>query len=69
MFDKKKFKSQLVLAGISAKELAKKLGINESTLYTKINEDGRFTRKEINDMISILHIVDAKEIFFAEKLS
>ena len=69
MFDKKKFKSQLVLAGISAKELAKKLGINESTLYRKINEDGRFTRKEINDMISILHIVDATEIFFAEKLS
>ena len=69
MFDKKKFKSQLVLAGISAKELAEKLGINESTLYRKINEDGRFTRKEINDMISILHIVDAKEIFFAEKLA
>ncbi len=69
MFDKKKFKAQMILAGKTAKELAEVLGINEATMYRKINSDGSFTREEINKLISALHIESPMEIFFAEELA
>ena len=69
MFDRKRFKAQLVLAGLTSKELAEKLGINEATLYRKINDDGRFTRQEINELIRILNIEDPEPIFFATELT
>lgn len=69
MFNERKFKAQMVLSGISAKELASRLNINESTLYRKIKSDGSFTRSEINEMVKILNISDPKDIFFAEELA
>ena len=69
MFNKNKFKAQMVLSGVSAKELAQKMNIDESTLYRKIQNDGSFTRSEINQMIDILNIPDPKEIFFADELA
>lgn len=69
MFDKTRFKAQIVLAGITSKELARRLDINESTLYRKINNNGNFTRDEINKLIEILGIENPQEIFFAEKLA
>lgn len=68
MFDKRKFLAQMTLRGVTKKALADKLGINEITLYRKINNDGYFTRKEINDIIKYLHIENPAEIFFADKL-
>jgi transposase-like protein len=69
MFNERKFRAQLVLAGITVKELAEKLGINEATLYRKIGSDGRFTRQEINNLIEILDIKNPEEIFFAKELT
>ena len=69
MFDKRKFLAQMTLRGVSKKELAEKLGINGITLYRKINNDGFFTRKEINTMIEVLAIENPAEIFFAEELA
>ena len=69
MFDRKKFKAQMALAGITAKELSSKIGMDESTFYRKLNDEGRFSRKEINDMIQILGIGDPREIFFAKELA
>ena len=69
MFDKNRFRAQIILAGMTAKELAEKIGIDESTLYRKINADGNFTRKEIGKIVEILHIDDPKDIFFADKLA
>lgn len=69
MFNKNEFKAQLARVGMSAKTLAEKLGIDESTLYRKINNQGNFTRQEINDMISILGITNPKIIFFADELA
>lgn len=69
MFNKNKFKAQLVLSGITAKELAQKLGIDESTFYRKINEEGRFSRQEINTIIEVLKIENPMEIFFADSLA
>lgn len=61
--------AQLVLKGVTLKELAKTLEIDESTLYRKINDDGRFTRKEMNNMIDFLEIEDPNNIFFANELA
>lgn len=69
MFDKRKFMAQMALADMTQKELAQKLGIDESTLYRKINDDGRFSRKEMNSIIDILHIEDPNPIFFASELT
>lgn len=66
MFNQNKLKAQMALKNISARELAKRMDINESTLYRKIQNDGNFTRSEINLMISILEIEDPADIFFAD---
>ena len=69
MFDKNKFRAQMVLVGITSKRLADELGINESTLYRKINADGNFTRDEISQLVSILKIDNPQDIFFANELA
>ena len=69
MFDKRKFLAQMTLRDVSKKELAKYLGINEVTLYRKINSNGYFTREEINKMIGYLHIDNPTDIFFANELT
>lgn len=69
MFDKNRFKAQMALRGKTSRDLAKALKIDESTLYRKIQNDGSFTRHEINTLIDVLEIDDPKSIFFAEELA
>lgn len=69
MFNKNEFKAQIVKKGLTVKKLAEYLGINEATVYRKINADGDFTRDEINKLIDILQIEEPMKIFFAEKLA
>lgn len=69
MFNKNRFKAQLALAGMTMRELAEKLDIDESTLYRKVNSGGSFTREEINKMIEILEIKEPMPIFFASELA
>lgn len=69
MFDKNRFRAQLALKGKYLKDVAKALGISESTLYGKLKRNGDFTREEINVLIVYLGIDNPKDIFFAEKLT
>lgn len=69
MFDETKFKEQLAISGLTRKELADAIGIDESTLYRKIQRKGDFTREEINRIIRILDIDNPNEIFFAQELA
>lgn len=69
MFNEKLLKAQMVLKGVSNKELSEALGINESTLYRKIKADGNFNREEIKTIISVLDIENPYDIFFAEELA
>ena len=69
MFDKRKFQAQLILSGKTMEDIASILGINITTLYRKINNDGSFTRREISAMMPVLGIEDPCEIFFAEELT
>lgn len=69
MFHKNKLKAQMTLLGVTAKDLAKELDINEATFYRKMQRDGDFTRREINILIQVLQITNPEEIFFAEELA
>lgn len=71
MFDKRRFKAAMALAGVTGMELAEAIGINASTLYRKINADGDFTREEITKIISFLGIdvPQVQAIFFAKELA
>lgn len=68
MFNKYEFNAALARKGMKKVELAKHLGIEYSTLYRKIEENGKFTREEMAKIIDILGIDDPMKIFFAEEL-
>lgn len=69
MFDIKKFKSALVLSGVTMNQLANKLHISESTLYRKLRRDGDFKRSEMQVIKDTLQLKYPDEIFFAEQLA
>ena len=69
MFDRKRLQAQMVLKGITGKELATKIGISETTLYRKMSDDGDFSRTEIKKIMTVLDIADPVPIFFTEELA
>ncbi len=69
MFDQRKFKAQMVMMGVSARDIAAALSIDESTFYRKIKANGNFTRSEINTLIDILKINNPEDIFFRKELA
>lgn len=68
MFDRKALKAKMILEGKTAEDVAGALGINITTFYLKLKDDGRFSRHEISRMIDYLHIEDPDSIFFAKEL-
>ena len=64
LFDRNEFKAQIVRKGKTMKQVADFLGIDESTLYRKIQADGNFIREEINLLIEFLEISEPMSIFF-----
>lgn len=69
MFSEKRFKAQMILAGVTSKELAEQLHIHPTTLYRKIQNNGDFSREEIARMVEILKIENPQDIFFAPELT
>ncbi|MTI56122.1 helix-turn-helix domain-containing protein [Geosporobacter ferrireducens] len=69
MFDKKKFKAQVILSGKTLQEVADLLGVNIATLYRKMNGESDFYRNEIQLLCESLNIKNPAEIFFAEKIT
>lgn len=68
-FDEKRLQAQMVLCGISVEKLSELLGINKSTFYRKIKNNGDFSRVEILKMIDILKIDDPISIFFSDNVA
>lgn len=69
MFNKARFKAALALKEMSSKELADRIGINEATLYRKMNGASDFTRGEIQKIFTVLDIdspEQIKDIFFSD---
>lgn len=65
MFDKDKLQEAIKKAGMTAKEFAAYIGIDESTLYRKINDNGRFNREEISKAADLIGPENTIAIFFA----
>lgn len=64
-----KLKGKIVENGLTIERLAKKIGLDRSTLYRKINNDGEtFTIREANLICSALELSgqEATEIFFSQ---
>lgn len=64
-------KSQMLLAGVSTKDLADAQGWSMSTAYRKLNGHVLFNTKEIQIVVDTLHLnpIVASDIFFAKDLS
>lgn len=69
MFNKKLFKASVVLAGLTMRQVAAELNIDEATLYRKMSGESDFYRREIQQLCNLLQIKDPTSIFFASELT
>lgn len=68
MVNLNKLKGKIVENGYSIEAVAKRIGINKSTFYRKMNENGdNFSIKEANAIVELLKLSnsEAVAIFFA----
>ena len=61
-----KLKGKIVERDITQEELAKNIGITKSTFYRKMKQNGNFSIKEVNLIVSSLNLTkdEAINIFF-----
>lgn len=69
MFNKRLFKAQVALKGKTMRSVAKEMGVDEATLYRKMNGESDFFRHEIQILCKFLEIVNPTEIFFASHIA
>lgn len=62
-----KLKGKIIEKGINVETLAKRIGVERSSLYRKLNSFERITIGEANRMKDVLELSDeeANDIFFA----
>lgn len=61
MLDSNKLKGKIAEAGLTQRELAKKAGMSENSLYNKINGRRDFGAREIVAICEILNITDNEQ--------
>lgn len=67
-----KLKGKIVERGMTIKDVADRMGVNESTVYRKISDDGRtLTVKDANMLFEILELTteEATAIFFSQHVA
>ncbi len=72
MINVNKLKGKIVENGLSITELARKIGINRSTFYRKINDSGdTFSIKEANLIAKELNLTyeEVMSIFFVQQVA
>ena len=69
MFNKVEFEVAMLRKGVKRQELANVLGIDVSTLYRKLENNGDFDRSQISIIMDYLDIDDPNPIFFAKDLA
>lgn len=71
VFNKNLFRAKCVEKGVTLEQVAGIIGVNQSTLYRKMNGKSDFTRNEIQLFRSEMGLScdDVQNIFFAEKLA
>ena len=65
MTDTKELEIAITRAGLTKREIAKRLGLSEMGLYKKINNITEFKASEIKALAEMLEITDIDAIFFA----
>lgn len=68
MVDISKLKGKIVERNTTQEELANKIGIDKSTFYRKMKQNGNFSIKEVNLIVSTLNLSkdEAMSIFFSD---
>jgi conserved domain protein len=68
MVDVSKLKGKIVERNTTQEELANKIGIDKSTFYRKMKQNGNFSIKEVNLIVSALNLSkdEAMSIFFSD---
>lgn len=71
MVDVPKLKGKIVERNTTQEELANKIGIDKSTFYRKMKQNGNFSIKEVNLIVSALNLSkdEAMSIFFSETVA
>ena len=69
MFDNRKLRAAMILAGKSVVDISKALDVAPSTFYRKVEKGGDFTREEIVIIIRELKLDDPTDIFFADEIA
>lgn len=69
MFDRTEYEVAMKRAHKSAAECAAAIKKDITTYYRKLNNDGNFTRDEMNTLIVFLKIEDPMNIFFKKELA
>lgn len=71
MVDVSKLKGKIVEHNTTQEELASKIGIAKSTFYRKMKQNGNFSIKEVNLIVSELYLSkdEAMAIFFSETVA
>nr|DAP66075.1 MAG TPA: Regulatory protein-modification, helix-turn-helix, transcriptional regulato, DNA [Caudoviricetes sp.] len=71
MVDISKLKGKIVERNTTQEELASKIGIDKSTFYRKMKQNGNFSIKEVNLIVSTLNLSkdEAMAIFFSETVA
>lgn len=69
-FDYSKLRGKIREKGYTQEEIAKKIGIDKSTLSLRLNNQSLFIQDEIFEMVKILDISaeEIKPYFFKEKV-
>lgn len=72
MVDVKKLKIKILEKGFSISSLAKKIGMDKTTFYRRLNDNGNsFTIGEIQEIVNVLEISndEARSIFFIQSVA
>lgn len=66
MTDKLELEIAIKKAGLTKREVSKRLGLSEMGFYQKINNITEFKASEIDALVNMLAIKDIKKIFFVK---
>lgn len=71
MVNVSKLKGKIVERNTTQEELASKIGVTKGTFYRKMKQNGNFSIKEVNLIVSALNLSkdEAMSIFFSETVA
>lgn len=69
MINTRELRAMMVRNSLTQQDLASKLHMSSRTLNTRLSGQSDFTIREATSLITILHITNPLDIFFAEEVT